>query len=245
MTLRDVRIRYKQALMGFGWAVFMPTLIVLSGVLVRLAVANVGGRALATASVAEIAVKAIPWGFVVGALSFATTSLTGNGTLVSKIYFPREVLPLSAVLASAFDALIGSAVVLAALVFLGVTPAATQVWVLPIALLTFALTVAAALFVSCANLFFRDVKYIVQVFLTFGIFFTPVFFDPAMFGPRGAKLLMLNPVAPLLEGLRLSVVHGHDLLLPLVVTARGVPIVAWEPWYLAYSATWAIGGLVA
>ena len=115
-------------------------------------------------------------------------------------------------------------------------------WVPMLALLLFLLTVAASLFLSCANLFFRDVKYIVQVMLTFGIFFTPVFFDPAMMGPRLAGLIMLNPLSPLLEGMSLAVVQQHDLLLPLI-SPDG--IVVWSPLYLAYAALWAILGLAA
>jgi lipopolysaccharide transport system permease protein len=245
LTLRDIRIRYKQAVMGFGWAVLMPILIVVSGLLVRLAVSHVSGRPVDTATIAGIAVKAIPWGFFVSAIGFATTSLTGNSTLVSKIYFPREVLPLSAVFAAAFDALLGTVAVMIALLFiLDVNLSPTALWAVPVMLLMLSLTVAAALFLSCANLFFRDVKYLVQIMLTFGIFFTPVFFDAAMFGPVGAQIAMLNPLAPLLEGVRLSVVEGHNLLHPLVETVRGAPVTAWNPWYLAYSAAWAVGGLL-
>ncbi len=75
---------------------------------------------------------------------------------------------------------------------------------------------------SCANLFFRDVKYITQVILSFAIFFTPVLFEPSMLGERGARLVMLNPLAPILEGLRLVIVEGHNLLVPLMV---GLPAV--------------------
>ena len=84
-------------------------------------------------------------------------------------------------------------------------------------------------------IFLRDVKYLVQVALTFGIFFTPVFYDAGTAGPRFATALMLNPMAPFLEGLRLAVVEGHNLLYPLTVTtASGVPIMVWSPWYLLY-----------
>jgi homopolymeric O-antigen transport system permease protein len=116
------------------------------------------------------------------------------------------------------------------------------VWVPVLALLLFLLTVAASLFLSCANLFFRDVKYIVQVMLTFGIFFTPVFFDPAMMGRRLAGLIMLNPLSPLLEGLRLAVVQQHDLLVPIIAPDG---IVVWSPLYLGYAALWAVLGLAA
>ncbi len=243
LTLRDVRIRYKQAVMGFAWAILMPALIVAAGALVRYAMAYVGGSTVSNTEIAGIAVKALPWAFFVGALGFAVNSLSGNAMLVTKIYFPREALPLAAVLAQAFDTLIGALAVLVLLPLLGVGGSWTQLWVIPLAVLLLLLTIGVSLLVSCANLFFRDVKYIVQVLLTFGIFFTPVFFEPAMFGATGSTIMMLNPLAPLLEGLRLSVVEGHHLLQPLA-SADGLQL--WAPWMLGYSALWAaaagIGG---
>jgi ABC-type polysaccharide/polyol phosphate export permease len=74
------------------------------------------------------------------------------------------------------------------------------------------------------------------VLLTFGIFFTPVFFEPEMFGCSGARLMMLNPLAPIMEGLRLSVVLHFNLLDTLVVQSRHGAVLAWSPWYLAYTA---------
>jgi lipopolysaccharide transport system permease protein len=240
LTLRDVRIRYKQAVIGFGWALLMPALVVLSGCLVRYAMTRKSGAPLDLAGIASISVKALPWSFFVGTISFATQSLTGNLQLVSKVYFPRAVLPLAATLGQAFDAAIGAIVLVLVLPFLDVHLSMALLWVPVLALLLFLLTVSASLFLSCANLFFRDVKYIVQVMLTFGIFFTPVFFDPAMLGPKLARLIMLNPLSPLLEGLRLAVVQQHDLLIPMIAPDG---IVVWSPFYLVYAALWAVLGL--
>ena len=240
LALRDVRIRYKQAVIGFGWALLMPALVVLSGCLVRYAMTRQSGAPLDLDGIASISLKALPWSFFVGTISFATQSLTGNLQLVSKVYFPRAVLPLAATLGQAFDAAIGALVLVFVLPFLGVHLSTALVWVPLLAVLLFLLTVAASLFLSCANLFFRDVKYIVQVMLTFGIFFTPVFFDPAMLGPKLARLIMLNPLSPLLEGLRLAVVQQHDLLVPLIAPDG---IVIWSPWFLVYAALWAVLGL--
>lgn len=245
LTLRDVRIRYKQAIMGFGWAIFMPVLIVLSGVLIRLAVATVAGRPLEGLSIAGLVVKALPWSFFVGALGFAVASLTGNMTLVTKVYFPREVLPISAVLAQAFDTAIGAAALGIMLIVFKVYPSFSWLWVPLLALLLLTFTAGTCLLLSCGNLFYRDVKYIVQVLLTFGIFFTPVLFEPGMIGPVASKIVMLNPIAPILEGARLSIVEHHNLLVPITQLSKaGAPFVTWHPWYLAYSAAWAIGGLV-
>jgi ABC-type polysaccharide/polyol phosphate export permease len=246
LTLRDVKIRYKQSVMGFAWAVLMPLLIVLAGIVVRVAMSYLSGSELETDALTGIAVKSLPWAFFVGAVGFANSSLVSNTNMVTKVYFPREVLPLSATLAQAFDTLVAAAALLVVLPFLGVGPSPALLWVAPIAVMLFAQTVAAALVLSCANLFFRDVKYLVQVLITFGIFLTPVFFEPTMFPPEGALALMLNPLSPLLEGLRLAVVEGHHLTQPLLVDAPGAgeAVLAWAPWYLAYAAVWAVGGLI-
>jgi ABC-type polysaccharide/polyol phosphate export permease len=82
------------------------------------------------------------------------------------------------------------------------------------------------------------------VLLTFGIFFTPVLFDAPMLGERYAPLVMLNPLAPLLEGLRLAVVEGHNLLVPLHVVEAGRLVELWSPWYLAWSTGLAVFGAI-
>jgi ABC-type polysaccharide/polyol phosphate export permease len=244
LARRDIRIRYKQAVMGFGWAIFMPILIVASGVLVRVAMGQMSGSGVGTADVAGIAVKGIAWAFFVGTITFATTTLTTNHNLISKVYFPREVLPLSSLLAQCFDTAIGLMALAVLLPFLGVTLQPSLLWAPLLLFMLFLVTAAATLFLSCANLFFRDVKYIVQVLLTFGIFFTPVFYEPAMMGERGAALMQLNPLSPILEGLRLSVVEGHNLLRPLMVTGRGgAEILAWNPLGLLYAGAWGTIGL--
>lgn len=246
LAKRDIRIRYKQAAMGFAWAILMPIVVVGAGVLVRYAMATISHTTLNLSSIAGLAVKSLPWSFFVGSLGFSVASLTGNANLVSKIYFPREVLPLSVTLAQGFDTLIGSMVVTVMVAALGVTPSWQLLWVPVLVVLLFCVTMAVGLFVSCANLFFRDVKYIVQVMVTFGIFFTPVFFEPTMFGPVGAPLMMLNPLAPLIEGFRLAIIDHHNLLATLVTTTpAGASVLDWTPWYLAYSVVWAVGGLAA
>jgi lipopolysaccharide transport system permease protein len=245
LTRRDITIRYKQAVMGFAWAILMPLLIVLSGFMIRLAMSKFAGRPLVVTSLAAIAIKAIPWAFFVGAIGFATPSLSGNLNLVTKIYFPREVLTLSTVFAQTKDTAVAIVFLAILLPFLGVTYSLGVLWVPVLLLLTLTLTAASGLFLACANLFFRDVKYLVQVFLTFGIFFTPVFYEPALLGSRAARVVMLNPLAPLLEGMNLAVVKGHNLLTPLVTTTfSGESVLAWSPWYLGYSALWAGGGLL-
>ena len=244
LTKRDIKLRYKQAAMGFAWAIFMPCLIVLSGLIIRFAMAQISGQALHPKDIANIAIKGVGWSFFVGALGFATASLIGNSNLVTKIYFPREVLPLSSVAAQGFDTSIGLLTLVVILPFLGVRLHASFVWVPLLLFLLVTFTTGVSLFLSCANLFFRDVKYIVQVVLMFGIFFTPIFFEPAMLGPRGAMLATINPLTGILEGLRLAVVDGRDLMHPIMGMVKGVERQIWNPWELVYSAVCAVSILI-
>jgi lipopolysaccharide transport system permease protein len=242
LTLRDIRIRYKQAAFGFAWALLLPITIILAGLLIRVAISVASGEPLDTQQLAGMAIKSVPWAFFVGCIGTATPSLTGNITLVTKVYFPREVLPIAACLAQTFDSGIGLIAVTLVLIPLKVGFSAQLLWVLLLLPLLWIFSTAAALFLACANLFYRDVKYLVQVFLSFGIFFTPVLVDASMFGPKFAPIIMLNPLSPILEGLRLSIVQHHNLLEPLMAP-KG--FIVWHPWYLGYTALWAIGGFLA
>ena len=243
LTLRDIRVRYKQAAMGFAWALLAPLLIVAAGVILRVAMLHMAGQPFQPALIATVVVKGLAWSFFAGAVGFSTTALTGNVALISKVYFPRTALTLSVVLACAFDSLIASVFMAVLLPMIGWRPGFAVLWVPVIVALLFLFTLATSLFISCANLFYRDVKYITQSLLTFGILFTPVFFEPGVLGARSIPWQMLNPLAPLLEGLRLSAISGHNLLTPIVQASNGA--VVWTPLYLLYSALVAIGGLAA
>lgn len=240
---RDVRVRYRQAVLGIVWALLMPGLTVLAGLLLR-AIIFKGDDVAAGAgrvALAGIAVKGVAWAFFASSIATATTSLSANAALVARVYFPREILPISATVAQGVDLSAGALTVAGLLAVLGVDVGLTVLWTPLLLLLLVALTGSLAAVLACVNLFFRDVRHVVQVALTFGVFFTPVFVDVAQLGARGARLAMLNPVAPLLEGLRLAVVGGHDLLRPLVVDGG---IVAWDPWYLLYSLVWTVALLL-
>lgn len=213
ITYRDIKVRYKQSVMGFLWAIMMPVLIVMSGIVVRYAYAFAAHAPIHKADIASVAVKALPWAFLVSSIRFSCNSLLNNGNLVTKIYFPKEIFPLAAVMASLFDLFVASGALLIFLVAIRIGWSIQLLWVpfLLAGIVVFAC--GMGMIVSAAGLFFRDVKYIVEVLLTFGIFFTPVFYDSRMLGDK-AKWLLLNPVAPLLEGLSACVTRQQppDLL---------------------------------
>jgi lipopolysaccharide transport system permease protein len=237
---RDLTVRYTQAVMGFAWALLMPILIVCSGLVFRLVVSTLSGRPLEGASIASLAVKALPWAFFSAALTSATQSVIGNSNLIGKIYFPRESLPIATVFAQCVDLSVGIIVVALVLPAAHVGLHASAAWGVVVLLLLIVFTMGWALILSCSNLFYRDVKYIMQVVLNFGVFATPVFFEPQMLGRKGAAILLAIPLSPFVQALDVAVVRGNSLLRPLVVDSAKGPITVWAPWMLAYAAIAAV-----
>jgi ABC-type polysaccharide/polyol phosphate export permease len=246
LVQRDLRLRYRQAVMGFAWALLLPVLTIGAGLIVRMVVSQ-NLAADIRLSLGGIAIKSWAWAFFAGAMNFGTVSLLTNVQLVTKIYFPREVLPLSTIATQGVDSIIGFGVIFAAGYWLGFHWSWQLLW-LPLLILILVLFTTGLVFLfACANLFFRDVKYILSVLLTFGIFFTPVLFEPAMFGGgRWSTLLMFNPLSPVLEALRIVMTDSGSLM-EVVTGAKGA--VLWTPWYLVYagglSVAFLLSGLVA
>lgn len=205
LAVRDFKLRYKQTVMGVLWALLMPVAIVLAGVVIRLVAAKAGVRGF---EIMSVIVKSLPWAFFISSIRFATGSLSGNSNLVAKVAFPKEVFPLAAIAACLTDffvALVAGTIVL--LLMKHNFPPTT--WLAPLLLLPlFALIVGMGLLLASLNLFFRDVRYVVEVVLMFAIFFTPVLYDVEMLGPY-ANVAMLNPLAPILEALRDTIVMGQ------------------------------------
>ncbi len=243
LTYRNIRVKYKQAAMGILWAFFMPVLAICTGLVFRVAMAVVGGHPLRLADVVGVMVKTVPWLMFASVVGGASNSLIGNIGLITKIYFPREVMPLSALLAALFDfaiSVVGLTLILAVLSLVtdeSVSPIVLSVSMLWVPLLLGTLLVMSAalgLALSCANLFFRDVKYIVQVVLQFGIMFSLVYFSYEEFGQWG-WVLLANPVAPLLEGIRSVMISGEmdPFLLPWIGYSAAVTLVG------LFAACWA------
>ena len=222
---RDLRVRYKQSVLGILWAILMPLVIVTVGVIVRYAYSLASGTPVSVQDVAGIAVRSVPWALTVSAIRTATGSLIGNGALVTKIYFPKEVFPMSAVGSSVFDALMASIPLTILIVIAGGSISLNLLWVPLLLLVLITIITGFALIVSATGLFFRDVKYIVEVLLTFGIFVTPVFFNVRMFGEYGVYML-LNPVAPILESLDAAILRGEGPSLIWLLYSAGIGLVA-------------------
>lgn len=218
LTARDIRVRYKQAAFGIAWAFFLPLLAILSGVVIRIAMAKLqGGTLPPVTEVSEVMIRSVLWLLFASAVGQCATSLISNLNLVTKIYFPREVLPLSALLGKMFDFSISVIGLIVGLVLLAVfsTDAAPAVvfswsWLIAFALVLVMVFMIAGLglALSTANVFFRDVKYIVEVLLRFGIFFSAVIIFVKDLPDTIGRILLLNPIVPLMEAISSAIVRG-------------------------------------
>jgi len=202
---RDMLLRYKQTVMGFGWAIFMPVLntIIFSVIFMRVAPIDTGMPYPVFAFAGLL-----PWNFFASSLRFSVTSLTGNVALVTKVYFPRELFPFSAVLVSLVDFAVAFSVLIAMMVYyhMGVTWAALF---LPVVLLVQVMfTAGIALLLSMANLFYRDVKYLFEIVLSLWMFATSVVYPIDRVGGRLAAVLKLNPMTPIIDGYRAVLLRG-------------------------------------
>jgi ABC-type polysaccharide/polyol phosphate export permease len=199
MMKRDLLIRYKQTVMGFGWAVFMPLMntIVFSLVFTRIAPIETGMPYPVYAYLGLLA-----WNFFASSLRFALTSLTGNANLVSKVYFPREIFPFSAVGVSLIDAVVGASLLVLMPLYYGLAPGWSIVLLPVILAVHVALTAGVALLLAMAHLFFRDVKYLFEIVLNVGMFATSVVYPVERMGGTLGAILSFNPMTTILNSYR-------------------------------------------
>ena len=199
MTLRDLLLRYKQSVMGFGWAVFMP--------LVNTAVFSaIFTRVSPLPTPVPYPVFAFcglwAWNFFASTLRFSVVSLTSNTNLVSKVYFPREIFPFSTVFVGLVDFIVSAVVLVALMAWYRIAPGSSLLWLPVIILVHLAFTAGVALIVSMANLFYRDVKYLFEVAITVWMFATSVVYPLSAVGGRLGALLALNPMTPIIDAYR-------------------------------------------
>src|SRR5690349_14217721 len=191
MTTRDLLLRYKQTLMGFGWALATPILNTIIFSLVFTRVAPVATR-VPYPLFAYCGLLA--WNLTASALRFAVTSLTSNTNLVTKVYFPREIFPFSAIAVAFVDFAVASTVLVAMMIYYGVHPSASLLLLPTVIVVQVMLTAALALLLAMANLFYRDVKYLFDVVLTVWMFASAVVYPvDGLDGWIGA-LIRANPM---------------------------------------------------
>jgi homopolymeric O-antigen transport system permease protein len=233
MTRRDLMLRYKQTVMGFGWAVFMPVIntILFSVVFMRVAPIDVGVPYPVFAYTGLLA-----WNFFASSLRFSVTSLTANTNLVTKVYFPKEIFPISAVIVSAVDFAVGAIVLVGMMAYYRI-PVTSTVVLLPFVLVVeFMFAAGMALILAMANLFYRDVKYLFEVVITIGMFATSVLYPVTRFGGKFGALLQLNPMTPIIDAYRAVLLRGDLPSGSFLLSAAVSTVVLFVAWLLFHRA---------
>ena len=206
MTIRDLTLRYKQSVMGFGWAICMPLLntLLFSVVFTRIAPVQ---TPVPYPLFAYLGLTA--WNLTASALRFSTLSLTSNSSLVTKIHFPREIFPFSSVLVALVDAGVASVVLAGMMVYYGIGIGASVLMLPLIVAVQVLFTAAAALLLAMGNLFYRDVKYIFEVVVTVWMFASAVVYPLDNVGGGIGAILRLNPMTHIIEAYRAVLFQGQ------------------------------------
>lgn len=201
LAWRDILIRYKQTYLGVAWAVLQPvlTMVIFSVIFGRLAKFESWGAPYAILTLAAL----LPWQFFANALSESSNSLVSSARLISKVYFPRLIIPISAVLSGVLDALIATSILLILMPFYGVA-FRPQLLLLPLFFLAaFLPAFSAGVWFSALNVKYRDVRYIVPFIVRIGLYVTPVGFLWQTLLPEKWRLLFhLNPLVGAIDGFR-------------------------------------------
>ena len=201
-------MKYKQSFIGIGWAIFVPFVQMVVFTVIFKHVAK-----LETPQDIPYAVFAysglVPWTFFQQSLTQATSSLTGNRGLVTKIYFPREVFPISKVLACLVDFCIAYTITFGLMLYYHMPLHATVLLMPIILVIQITFTLGIAFFLSVGNLFYRDVQHIIGVILRVWMFATAVIYPISVENPRVQAILNLNPMTPIINAYRDVTIYGQ------------------------------------
>jgi len=214
LSWRDIVVRYKQTAIGLAWSILRPLLVlvvftVLFGKLVKLPSEGLPYPILVLAAL-------LPWQFFANALTEGGGSLVANANLLTKIYFPRIIIPVSSTIANLIDLLIASLLLGVLMLWYGIFPGWRLVAIPFFLLLAFLASVGFGIWLAALNVKYRDVRYVVPFIAQFGLYISPVGFSSDIIPPAWRALYSLNPMVGVIDGFRWAV-GGHDgLYLPSI-----------------------------
>jgi lipopolysaccharide transport system permease protein len=222
LTLRDIRVRYKQTVLGVGWAIIQPavTTIVFTFVFGKLAGMSSGGVPYPLLVLAGL----LPWQLFTAALSGSSASLISNAQLISKVYFPRLMIPLSSLGVALIDFLVVLALYVGASLWYGRMP--SWHWTLLPLFVAVALNLAfgAGLWFTALTVKYRDFRYLVPFLIQVGVFISPIGFSSGV-APRWGGLLNLNPMTGVIDGFRWCLLSdGQPFQAAGILSAVGISL---------------------
>ncbi len=224
LTWRDIKVRYKQTALGAAWAVIQPvlTMVIFTVIFGHFAKIPSGNVPYPIFSYCAL----LPWTFFAYAMGQSANSLVGNANLISKVYFPRLVIPIAASLAGLIDFGIAFVVLLGMMVYYHVAPTAAVVTLPFFLLLALAAALAIGIWLSALNVQYRDVRHVVPFLTQVWLYATPVAYPSSLIVGKWHAVLALNPMTGVVEGFRWALLGKSNLDVPSLLVSAAVTVAA-------------------
>jgi len=222
LVWRDVKVRYKQTILGAAWAIIQPlmTMVIFSIFFGRLAKIPSDGVPYPIFAYAAL----VPWMFFSQGLNQAANSLVSGSNLIKKVYFPRLVMPIASVLSSVIDFVLAFAVLLGMMAFYGIAPS-SKAFLLPFFVLLATITaLGVALWLSALNVEFRDIRYVIPFILQFWLFATPIAYPSTLLPEPWRTIYGMNPMVGVVEGFRWALLGSATAPGPIVLVSTCVAV---------------------
>jgi lipopolysaccharide transport system permease protein len=220
---RDLKVRYKQTALGAAWAIIQPllTMLVFSLFFGRLARVPSDGVPYPLFAFTGL----VPWTFFSNAITQSSNSLIGSQHLITKVYFPRLVIPIASVLSGILDFVIAFVVLIGIVLYYGITPGITILTIPFFFLIALITALGTGLWLSALNVEFRDVRYIVPFLAQFWLFSTPVAYPSSLLSERWQIIYALNPMVGVVEGFRWALLKTPDPPAPVLFVSTITAII--------------------
>lgn len=214
---RDIKVRYKQTIIGAAWAIIQPffTMVVFSLFFGWLAKIPSDGIPYPIFSYAAL----VPWMFFANGLSQSSDSLVGSANLIKKVYFPRLAIPTAAVLSGIVDFVLAFSVLLGMMFFYGIIPTWNIVWLPAFLILTLMTSLGVGLWFSAMNVQFRDVRYTVPFLTQFWLFSTPIAYPSSLLSESWRTVYAINPMVGVVEGFRWALLGTNTTPGPIIIVS--------------------------
>jgi lipopolysaccharide transport system permease protein len=200
LTWRDIKARYKQTVLGAAWAILQPVFSMVIFTLIFGKLARIPSDDIPYPIFSYAAL--VPWQFFANGVNQASSSIVGNANLIRKVYFPRLVIPISAVLGGGLDFILAFIVLIGLMAFYGVVPTWTVLWTPLLLLLTLTTSLGVSLWLTAMNTRFRDVSYTVPFMVQAWMFITPIVYPSSLLDEPWRTIYGINPMAGVVEGFR-------------------------------------------
>ncbi len=233
LTLREIKVRYKQSFLGIFWVILNPffQMVIMSFVFSTIIKF---GNAITVPYPVFVYAGLLPWTFLINSLTTASSSLVDNSSLIKKIYFPREILVISTILAKAFDFFLASLLFLALMIWFQMPFTWYMLLFFPIFLVQLLFVIGISLFLSITNLFYRDIQFLFNLVISLWFYLTPVIYAVDFFPEHYRWIFRLNPMAVFINAYRQVLLGGGAFSISSFLIGVAVSLVIFTISYILF-----------